>query len=58
MLLQEVETVYQRALHTRQDQSVVLTGRSGSGKTCNYRRVLEYLVQSESGHQSAFSGRK
>ena len=56
LLLQQVEEVYQRALHSRENQSIVLTGRSGSGKTCNYRRALQYLVEAEGNQQSALSG--
>ena len=56
LLLQQVEEVFQRALHSRENQAIVLTGRSGSGKTCNYRRVLEYLLEPEDSLQSAFSG--
>ena len=57
LLLEQVEEVYQRALHTRDNQSIVLTGRSGSGKTCNFRRTLQYLVEADSNQHSAFSGR-
>lgn len=31
-------------LRTRRDQSVVLQGRSGSGKTTSFRHLLQYLV--------------
>ncbi|XP_071038996.1 unconventional myosin-XVIIIa isoform X1 [Parasteatoda tepidariorum] len=31
-------------LRTRKDQSVILQGRSGSGKTSNFRHLLQYLV--------------
>ncbi|XP_046385320.1 unconventional myosin-XVIIIa isoform X4 [Ischnura elegans] len=31
-------------ISTRSDHSVVLTGRSGSGKTTNFRHILHYLV--------------
>ena len=57
LLLQQVETVYQRAVTSKEPQSIVLTGRSGSGKTDNFKRALEYLVES-SPHRtdSCFSG--
>ena len=38
------QTAYRALLGQRQDQSVVLLGRSGSGKTANGRHLLHYLV--------------
>jgi len=43
-LLQQVEAVYRRAISTSQPQSIILTGRSGSGKTCNFKKALGYLI--------------
>ncbi|CAG0905428.1 unnamed protein product, partial [Cyprideis torosa] len=44
-----IYSVAQRAhsalLSSRRDQSIVLLGRSGAGKTCNFQHVLNYLVQ-------------
>lgn len=31
-------------LRTRRDQSVILQGRSGSGKTTSFRHLLQYFV--------------
>jgi len=38
------QTTYRSLLSARRDQSVVLTGRSGSGKTTNARHVMNYYV--------------
>lgn len=35
---------YRGALASRRDQSLVFQGRSGAGKTCNFRHALHYLV--------------
>ena len=57
LLLQQVEAVYQKAVSTREPQSIIMTGKSGSGKTDNFKRALEYLVESSpSREQSCFSG--
>ena len=59
LLLQQVEAVYQRAVSTREPQSIIMTGKSGSGKTDNFKRALEYLVESSpSREQSCFSGKR
>ncbi|XP_072445800.1 unconventional myosin-XVIIIa isoform X4 [Chiloscyllium punctatum] len=38
------QTAYRNLLTTRQDQSIVLLGRSGSGKTTNSQHLVHYLV--------------
>nr|XP_006817918.1 PREDICTED: unconventional myosin-XVIIIa [Saccoglossus kowalevskii] len=38
------QTAYRQMLSSRMDRSIVLMGRSGSGKTMNVRHVLNYLV--------------
>ena len=40
------QIAYREMLNTRQDQSLVVMGRSGSGKTYNIRHLLHYLVVS------------
>ena len=40
------QTAYRSLLATRRDQSVVLMGRSGSGKTTNARHVMQYYLVS------------
>ncbi len=39
------QNVYRNMLSTRQDQSIVLMGHSGSGKTENARHILNYLFK-------------
>ncbi|XP_078081002.1 myosin-XVIIIa isoform X4 [Mustelus asterias] len=38
------QVAYRNLLTTRQDQSIVLLGRSGSGKTTNSQHLVQYLV--------------
>ncbi|XP_076627599.1 unconventional myosin-XVIIIa isoform X2 [Colletes latitarsis] len=38
------QTAYKGMLATRRDHSLVFLGRSGSGKTTNFKHVLHYLV--------------
>lgn len=38
------QSVYRGMLATRRDHSLVFLGRSGSGKTCNFKHALHYLV--------------
>jgi len=38
------QAAYRALLSTRKDQSLILIGRSGSGKTTNFRHVLTYLA--------------
>ncbi|KAE8743557.1 hypothetical protein FOCC_FOCC010804, partial [Frankliniella occidentalis] len=38
------QAAYRGALASRRDHSLVFQGRSGSGKTCNFRHALHYLV--------------
>lgn len=38
------QSAYHNMLSSRRDQSVVFTGRSGSGKTTNFRHSIQYLV--------------
>ena len=37
------QTAYRTMLSTRQDQSIVLLGRSGAGKSTNVKHSLHYL---------------
>ncbi|XP_035226560.1 unconventional myosin-XVIIIa-like isoform X1 [Stegodyphus dumicola] len=45
-------------LRTRKDQSVVLQGRSGSGKTTSYRHLLQYLVTVAGSSKQILTGEK
>lgn len=38
------QSAYREAITSRRDHSIVFIGRSGSGKTVNYKQVLQYLV--------------
>lgn len=38
------QSAYHNMLSTRKDQSIVFMGRSGSGKTTNFRHTLQYLL--------------
>lgn len=38
------QSAYHGMLASRRDHSIVLLGRSGSGKTTNFKHILHYLV--------------
>lgn len=38
------QSAYRGMLNTRRDHSLVFLGRSGGGKTANFKRALQYLV--------------
>lgn len=38
------QSAYHNMLSTRKDQSIVFTGRSGAGKTTNFRHAIQYLL--------------
>ena len=38
------QAAYKKMMVTKKDQSVAFIGRSGSGKTTNFKHVLTYLV--------------
>lgn len=50
------QAAYRSLLTTRQDQSVVLLGRSGSGKTTNCQHLVQYLVSIAGSSGKIFSG--
>lgn len=50
------QAAYRGLLTTRQDQSVVLLGRSGSGKTTNCQHLVQYLVSIAGSTGKIFSG--
>lgn len=39
------QSAYHSMLQTRRDQSLVFLGRSGAGKTINFKHCIQYLVQ-------------
>lgn len=50
------QTAYRNLLTTRQDQSIVLLGKSGSGKTINCQHLVQYLVSIAGSTGKIFSG--
>ncbi|XP_071194339.1 unconventional myosin-XVIIIa-like isoform X1 [Salvelinus alpinus] len=51
------QSAYRNLLTTRQDQSIVLLGKSGSGKTINCQHLVQYLVTIAGSTGKTFSGR-
>ncbi|XP_054715395.1 unconventional myosin-XVIIIa-like [Uloborus diversus] len=45
-------------LRTRKDQSILVQGRSGSGKTTSFRHLLQYLVSATSSSKQVLTGEK
>ncbi|XP_028321497.1 unconventional myosin-XVIIIa isoform X6 [Gouania willdenowi] len=52
------QTAYRNLLTTRQDQSIVLLGKSGSGKTTNCQHLVQYLVSIAGSTGKLFSAEK
>uniref|UniRef100_A0A8B9R697 Myosin XVIIIAb n=1 Tax=Astyanax mexicanus TaxID=7994 RepID=A0A8B9R697_ASTMX len=52
------QTAYRNLLTTRQDQSVVLLGKSGSGKTTNCQHLVQYLLSIAGSTGKIFSAEK
>ncbi|XP_035290732.1 unconventional myosin-XVIIIa-like isoform X3 [Anguilla anguilla] len=52
------QAAYRSLLTTRQDQSVVLLGRSGSGKTSNAQHLVQYLLSIAGSSGKIFSVEK
>lgn len=50
------QSAYRSLLTTRQDQSIVLLGKSGSGKTTNCQHLVQYLVSVAGSTGKIFSG--
>ena len=50
------QSAYRSLLTTRQDQSIVLLGRTGSGKTTNTQHLVQYLVTIAGSSGKTFSG--
>lgn len=51
------QSAYRNLLTTRQDQSIVLLGKSGSGKTTNCQHIIQYLVSIAGSTNKTFSSR-
>lgn len=51
------QAAYRNLLTTRQDQSIVLLGKSGSGKTTNCQHIIQYLVTVAGSTNRTFSSR-
>uniref|UniRef100_A0A3B5LJ84 Myosin motor domain-containing protein n=1 Tax=Xiphophorus couchianus TaxID=32473 RepID=A0A3B5LJ84_9TELE len=52
------QAAYRSLLTTRQDQSIVLLGKSGSGKTTNCQHIIQYLVTIAGSTNKSFSTEK
>uniref|UniRef100_A0A8C5A017 Myosin XVIIIA b n=1 Tax=Gadus morhua TaxID=8049 RepID=A0A8C5A017_GADMO len=52
------QTAYRNLLTTRQDQSIVLLGKSGGGKTTNCQHLVQYLVSIAGSTGKIFSAEK
>ncbi|XP_071194345.1 unconventional myosin-XVIIIa-like isoform X6 [Salvelinus alpinus] len=52
------QSAYRNLLTTRQDQSIVLLGKSGSGKTINCQHLVQYLVTIAGSTGKTFSAEK
>ncbi|XP_025766472.1 unconventional myosin-XVIIIa isoform X8 [Oreochromis niloticus] len=52
------QAAYRNLLTTRQDQSIVLLGKSGSGKTTNCQHIIQYLVTVAGSTNRTFSMEK
>ncbi|KAM3615930.1 uncharacterized protein V6R79_009861 [Siganus canaliculatus] len=52
------QAAYRNLLTTRQDQSIVLLGKSGSGKTTNCQHLVQYLVSIAGSTGKIFSAEK
>ncbi|XP_031428134.1 unconventional myosin-XVIIIa-like isoform X2 [Clupea harengus] len=52
------QTAYRNLLTTRQDQSIVLLGKTGSGKTTNSQHLVQYLVSIAGSPGKVYSAEK
>ncbi|XP_053095885.1 unconventional myosin-XVIIIa isoform X11 [Pangasianodon hypophthalmus] len=52
------QSAYRNLLTTRQDQSIVLLGKSGSGKTTNCQHLVQYLLSIAGSTGKIFSAEK
>ncbi|KAK3549402.1 hypothetical protein QTP86_001222 [Hemibagrus guttatus] len=52
------QAAYRKLLTTRQDQSIVLLGKTGSGKTTNCQHLVQYLVTIAGSNSKVYSAEK
>ncbi|XP_076130981.1 unconventional myosin-XVIIIa isoform X3 [Alosa pseudoharengus] len=52
------QSAYRNLLTSRQDQSIVLLGKTGSGKTTNCQHLVQYLVSMAGSSGKAYSAEK
>lgn len=50
------QILYRDMLNSRRDQSLLLMGKSGSGKTTNAQHVLHYLITAAGATSNVFTG--
>lgn len=53
----QAHTTYQCMLNTGKDQTIVLAGRSGSGKTTSMKHILSYYSHAYGGLHSSLLGK-
>ncbi|XP_058066185.1 unconventional myosin-XVIIIa [Anopheles bellator] len=56
-IFSQAQTAYRAALETRRDQSIIFMGRSGAGKTTNFKHALYYLTLATGGAAGGVAGR-
>ncbi|XP_060764495.1 unconventional myosin-XVIIIa isoform X4 [Neoarius graeffei] len=52
------QAAYRKLLTTRQDQSIILLGKSGSGKTTSCQHLVQYLVTTAGSNSKVYSAEK
>ncbi|XP_058267205.1 unconventional myosin-XVIIIa isoform X2 [Hemibagrus wyckioides] len=52
------QAAYRKLLTTRQDQSIILLGKTGSGKTTNCQHLVQYLVTIAGSNSKVYSAEK
>ena len=57
--MEQVEAVYRAAMSSLSTQSLVFIGQTGAGKTYNFKRSLEYLVDTtQNGEDKVFTSKE
>lgn len=56
-IFSKAQVVYREMLNTRRDQSLVLMGKSGSGKTTNAQHLMHYLITAAGSVNGVFTSK-